>query len=198
MSCARLAVVTWPFVLALALLTGGCAAPVAITIGSYGADGASLAESGKTIGDHFISMVTKKDCALWRKLRNEDICRPRNSDHDPYHVNYDEPFRQQGEAGVEYGLPPRATAGAPATSWEAAAYKPAATPSANRVSAVGVEARPKSILDRNAAQAAVQADGYKRVSILGKESNGAWSAKAYRGATEVLLSVDPTGRVSMR
>ena len=40
-------------------------------------------------------------------------------------------------------------------------------------------------------------DGYKRVSIMGKASNGAWRAKAYRGSTEVLLTVDGTGRVSM-
>lgn len=52
-------------------------------------------------------------------------------------------------------------------------------------------------LDRNAAKAAVEADGYKRVSIVGKRSDGAWRAKGYRGATEVLLTVDGTGRVSM-
>jgi hypothetical protein len=52
-------------------------------------------------------------------------------------------------------------------------------------------------LDRHAAKAAVELDGYKHVSILGKASNGAWRAKAYRGATEVVLTVDGTGRVSM-
>ena len=198
MSYDRLGFITLPFVLVLLLLTGGCAAPLAVSIGSYGADGVSLAESGKTIGDHFLSMVTKQDCALWRKLRNEDICRPRNGDHDPYHVNYDEPFRQQGEAGAEYAQPPHSNAGAPATSWDAGAYKPAATPSAIHASAAGVGARPTDALDRNAAQAAIQADGYKRVSILDRESNGTWRAKAYRGTTEVLLIVDPTGRVAMR
>jgi hypothetical protein len=33
--------------------------------------------------------------------------------------------------------------------------------------------------------------------VLGKASNGIWRAKAYRGATEVRLTVDGTGRVSM-
>ena len=40
-------------------------------------------------------------------------------------------------------------------------------------------------------------DGYKRASIVGKASNGAWRVRAYRGATEVSLIVDGTGRVSL-
>lgn len=52
-------------------------------------------------------------------------------------------------------------------------------------------------LDKKAAQAAVEADGYKRVVVLGKASNGAWRAKGFRGSTEVTLTVDGTGRVSM-
>lgn len=52
-------------------------------------------------------------------------------------------------------------------------------------------------LDRRAAKAAAELDGYKRVSIIGKASNGAWRAKGYRGTTEVLLTVDGSGRVSI-
>jgi hypothetical protein len=52
-------------------------------------------------------------------------------------------------------------------------------------------------VDRKVAKAAAELDGYRRVSIVGKASNGAWRAKAYRGTTEVLLTVDGTGRVSM-
>jgi len=52
-------------------------------------------------------------------------------------------------------------------------------------------------LDRKAAKAAVEADGYKRATLIGKASNGSWRAKAYRGATEVWLTVDGTGRVSL-
>jgi hypothetical protein len=47
-----------------------------------------------------------------------------------------------------------------------------------------------------AAKAAIEADGYKRASILGKGTNGAWRAKAHRGSTEVRLTVDGTGRVT--
>jgi hypothetical protein len=52
-------------------------------------------------------------------------------------------------------------------------------------------------LDKNAAKAAVEADGYKRATLVGKASNGSWRAKAYRGTTEVWLTVDGTGRVSL-
>jgi hypothetical protein len=52
-------------------------------------------------------------------------------------------------------------------------------------------------LDQKAAKAAAELDGYTRVSIVGKASSGAWRAKAYRGSTEILLTVDGTGRVSM-
>lgn len=52
-------------------------------------------------------------------------------------------------------------------------------------------------LDREAAKAAVEADGYKRVTVLGKTGRDAWRAKGFRGATEVLLTVDGAGRVSM-
>ena len=51
-------------------------------------------------------------------------------------------------------------------------------------------------LERKAAKAAIELDGYKRVSVVGKASNGAWRAKGYRGTTEVLLTVDGTGSVS--
>ena len=47
-----------------------------------------------------------------------------------------------------------------------------------------------------AAQAAIEANGYKRVSVLGKATDGTWRAKAYKGTSEVQLTVDSTGRVS--
>ncbi len=62
---------------------------------------------------------------------------------------------------------------------------------------VGTEQQAQEDLDRRGANAAIELDGYKRVSIVGKASNGAWRAKGYRGTTEVLLTVDGTGRVSV-
>jgi hypothetical protein len=51
-------------------------------------------------------------------------------------------------------------------------------------------------LDRRAALAAIEADGYERVSVLGKGTDGTWRAKAYKGTSEVQLTVDGRGRVS--
>ena len=51
-------------------------------------------------------------------------------------------------------------------------------------------------LDMRAAQAAIEADGYERVSVLGKGADGTWRAKAYKGTSEVRLIVDGRGRVS--
>jgi hypothetical protein len=128
MSSPRLTILVLPLVLGLPSMAGGCA-PAAVTAASYGADGVSLADSGKTTGDHFASMVTKKDCAFWRVLRNQNLCREREGDRDPYQVNYNEPFRDQGEgAGVQYHAPLRAAPDAPVTSSNAATYQPAPAP----------------------------------------------------------------------
>jgi len=59
-----------------------------------------------------------------------------------------------------------------------------------------IESQKQDDLDKKAAKLAVEMDGYKRVTIVGRTGSGAWRAKAYRGATEVLLVVDGTGRVS--
>ena len=123
--------------LGLPLLTGGCGAPAAVAAASYGADGVSVADTGKTTGDHFASMVSKKDCAFWRVLRNQDVCREREGTRDPYQVNYNEPFRDQGEGGgVEYHAPLRAAADAPVTSWDAATYKPEPAPAPSKTEPV--------------------------------------------------------------
>lgn len=113
--------------LGLPLLTGGCAG-AALTAVSYGADGVSYVETGKSTTDHFVSMVSKKDCAFWRIVRNQQICREREGDHDPYQVNYDISERQPSEDGVSYAPPLHAAADAPAASWTAEAYKPPPAP----------------------------------------------------------------------
>jgi hypothetical protein len=59
-----------------------------------------------------------------------------------------------------------------------------------------IELQKQDDLDKKSAKLAVEMDGYKRVTIVGRTGSGAWRAKAYRGATEVLLVVDGTGRVS--
>jgi hypothetical protein len=59
------------------------------------------------------------------------------------------------------------------------------------------EAQVQGDLDKKAAKAAIEADGYKRVRVLGKAADGSWRAKAHRGSTEVQLTVDGAGRVTL-
>lgn len=70
-----------------------------------------------------------------------------------------------------------------------------ATAAADERSQSEVTATSRSSLDRQAARAAIEADGYKRVRIVDKAANGTWRAKAYRGTTEVEVVVDGAGRV---
>ena len=126
MSFPRLALLA----LGLPMLAGGCAVP-AMTAASYGADGASYADSGKSTSDHFMSMVSKKDCALWRVFRNENVCHARDPGaKDPYHVDYDTAERMPSEDGVSYAPPLRQTTDEPVSSWTSEAYakKPETAP----------------------------------------------------------------------
>ena len=131
MSSFRLPCIALPLVVGLALLTGACGAPLAVSAVSYGSDGAMLATTNKSVTDHLASMVSKKDCAMWRALKGREVCREREEGaKDPYAVDYNEPQRSVSEdGGVKYGPPLHAAANAPASSWDAAAYKAApATP----------------------------------------------------------------------
>jgi hypothetical protein len=109
-----------------ALMTAGCGAPVAVAGASYAADGTLLATSSKTSSDHFLSMVSKKDCVLARAFRGRPICKDREGDKDPYDVDYTHSERTVAEDGVHYVAPLRPAANAPATNWDAAAYDQAA------------------------------------------------------------------------
>jgi hypothetical protein len=125
MSFPRLPFIVLPLVLGIALTTGACGVPLAVTGAGYAADGGLLVASDKTSTDHMMSMVSKQDCALWRVIRGRAVCKPREGDTDPYNVDYDAPQRMVAEDGVHYAPPLRPAADAPATSWDAAAYKTA-------------------------------------------------------------------------
>jgi hypothetical protein len=56
-------------------LTAGCVLPPPATIASYALDGVSFFSTGKSVSDHAISAVAEKDCALWRVVKGERICR---------------------------------------------------------------------------------------------------------------------------
>lgn len=119
-----------PLVVGMALATSACGVPVAVSAASYAADGGLLATSDKTSTDHIASVVTKKDCAIWRAFRGRQICNPRADGEDPYETDYTEPQRSVSESGVSYSSPLRPQADAPAVSWDASAYEapPATAP----------------------------------------------------------------------
>lgn len=57
-------------------------------------------------------------------------------------------------------------------------------------------AQPGNDTTKSAATAFIEADGYKSVRVLSQTQDGMWHAKALRGATEVLVTVDAQGNVS--
>jgi hypothetical protein len=131
-------------VFGLPLLLSACGAPMAVTAASYGADGVSLVESGKSTSDHLISMVSKKDCAMWRILRGRSVCTERKDGRDPYKVDYDQANRLPSEDGVSYAPPLHAAPDAPASSWSAAAYaKPAAPAEPPQTAQLTAPAKPE-------------------------------------------------------
>ncbi|MGE0154107.1 MAG: SPOR domain-containing protein [Reyranellaceae bacterium] len=73
----------------------GCALPPALVVASYAADGMLLVTSGKTSTDHMLSMVEKRDCAVWRVVKNGEICQDFADGNDPY-----ENWREPGEVQV--------------------------------------------------------------------------------------------------
>jgi hypothetical protein len=66
--------------LAVLLPLPGCLPP-AVAVGSFVADGASFAATGKTVGDHGLSVATARDCAvIGRLLDGKPICLDRTPD----------------------------------------------------------------------------------------------------------------------
>ena len=57
------------------LLIAGCGMPIGVQVASFLADTVSVITTDKTLTDHGISAVTEKDCALWRTVEGNDICR---------------------------------------------------------------------------------------------------------------------------
>ncbi|MDF3073323.1 MAG: hypothetical protein K0S54_990 [Alphaproteobacteria bacterium] len=81
--------------LALFVPLTGCVLPPALVIASYAADGVLLASSGKTSTDHLLSMAEKRDCAMWRVVKNRPVCHDFADGRDPY-----EAWRDPGEVQV--------------------------------------------------------------------------------------------------
>lgn len=73
------------------------------------------------------------------------------------------------------------------------------TAAADPTGGTGAEEPPArdALLAGGAAKAAVEADGYKRATVLGTGPSSTWRVKAYRGDTEVVVTVDGTGSVTL-
>lgn len=147
MSSGRLASLSLPLLVSLVLATAGCAAPPIVVGASYAADGGLLAASNKTSGDHLLSMVSKKDCAMWRGLRGRTICTERADGEDPYAVDYAQAQRMVAEDGVHYVAPLRSGADVPPTSWDSAAYATAPAPAPASATATPATALPPVVAD---------------------------------------------------
>ncbi len=66
------------------LLLAGCAAiPPAVSIATWAIEGATLAFSGKSVSDHAISAVARKDCAMWHLLKGEPVCKDYRAEGGP-------------------------------------------------------------------------------------------------------------------
>ncbi|MEX2449598.1 MAG: hypothetical protein WD407_01970 [Rhodospirillales bacterium] len=61
-------------VLALSFLLGGCALPTSIQIASWAIDGISYIATKKSMTDHGISLARSQDCALWRVVKQDEVC----------------------------------------------------------------------------------------------------------------------------
>ncbi len=135
-----------PIVACLAALTSACGVPVAVSAASYAADGGLIVASDKTSTDHVASVVTKRDCAMWRIFRGRAVCKDREGGEDPYNTDYSDPQRQVSEDGTQYAPPLRPAAGAPAASWDAASYKaepgPAPRPEGPMTASIDPESAP--------------------------------------------------------
>jgi hypothetical protein len=74
---------------------------------------------------------------------------------------------------------------------------PTVEPASRPTGGAGAEEPPaRDALRAEGAKAAVEADGYKRATVLGPGPSGTWRVKAYRGNTEVVVTVDNTGSVT--
>ncbi len=61
------------------LFLSACAVPPSVQIASWVADGISYIATQKSLTDHGISFLAQRDCALWRGVKGEAICRDPDS-----------------------------------------------------------------------------------------------------------------------
>ena len=62
-------------ILILTFAVSGCAVPMPVTVMSWALDGLSLMSTDKTLADHGLSALAGQDCAIWRGLSENQLCR---------------------------------------------------------------------------------------------------------------------------
>ena len=80
------------------LLLAGCGLPPVFTAITYALDGASYVATGKGMGDHAISAVAEKNCAVWRVVKGELICRDYRKGEKGILVAFVETLQEDGAA----------------------------------------------------------------------------------------------------
>ncbi len=63
--------------LVIVTLLGGCAAPVAVHVASFAADGVAYVTTGKGTADHALSALVGENCRLSNSFKGRDICAPK-------------------------------------------------------------------------------------------------------------------------
>jgi hypothetical protein len=66
-------------IISFATLLSGCAMPLPYQIASWALDGISYVATEKSVTDHGISIVARKDCALLRVVQGNEICSANDS-----------------------------------------------------------------------------------------------------------------------
>jgi hypothetical protein len=59
----------------ICMLLSACAMPLGLRIVTLMADGASVVSTKKTVSDHVLSSIAKRDCAMWRVMKKRKPCR---------------------------------------------------------------------------------------------------------------------------
>ena len=64
----------WGLILACVAVLYGCAVPLPVRVASWAIDGISYLATKKTVADHGISFVAKKDCSVLRGVTRKEFC----------------------------------------------------------------------------------------------------------------------------
>ena len=82
----------------LPLFIAGCGLSPVLEVAYYGLQGISLATSGRSVGDHAISAMLDKDCAMFRLVKGEAVCREPKEGEVPVSVTIARALKEDASA----------------------------------------------------------------------------------------------------